>query len=208
MRFIRRIPQTEASTVLWREVAFAEVNRLGGNVHYESKLDRSKLEEARRLEPASWTPLVAAALEIVARQDRGSYLGPLFESGLEWFEGEAEVSELGMIKLIRIRAFQAPSPNLVLSEFTAALDSGADTPRDSFATRYRKLRAAFNQHAVKGRPILVATNQCGPFVECEGLTRLCCLYSISREGRDTVEDVRVLVGVGGAAIRWPFFPPL
>ena len=139
------------------------------------------------------------------RAARGPYLEPLLSLGPRWYFGRVLTSQLGAIRLIRHEPFRAIAPTLLLSDFVASLEAGADTPGDRFAGRYRRLRASFDPLRARGSPALVAKSLAGPFTEIDGLTRMSLLLSRVGVSQPVPEAISVLVGVSQRIHEWPWY---
>ena len=135
---------------------------------------------------------------------RGAYIGALVELHPVWHLTRVETSTLGDLRLIAHEPFYAVTPSLRLDDFVRALDSGADTPGDRFARRYRALRPMFDPDRSRGRPMFVGTSLRGPFMEVDGLTRLSILWSRFAQGEPVPRLLEVLVGTSRRLEEWPY----
>lgn len=97
--------------------------------------------------------------------------------------------------MIYIPEFTELVPTRKQSELACALDSGQSTPDDKSTVKHKRMRPHFEASSVKGRPMLVGDVAEGPYVEFEGLTRLCCVYSAKVRLRERPDGLPAVLGV-------------
>lgn len=137
---------------------------------------------------------------------RGSYLGPLLGPGTRWAYGEIPVPDLREIRLPNLTISFVPlAPTRRLEEFVRALDQGKETPGDQFSSVYRRRRPTFDLVRARGRPVLIAERDSGPYVLAEGLTRVSVLVSRRAHGESVPDTLPVMLGTSPQARLWPWW---
>lgn len=167
--------------------------------------DEFRLERLQTLPISEWTENDRAAAIRGVLGTRPGYADVVADRPQEWFSAATPVGELGEVRVIDHRPFVDIARSRRLADFVEALDEGADTQGDDFGEKYHKLRPVFDPAKMRGRPILVAQTDKGPFVEAEGLGRISCLYSMLRKCESVPSSLAVLVGLGPRIEEWGFF---
>lgn len=198
----------------WREItadqalyqfAAAEVDSARWKFEYQLKIGPDQAERLRALPIGAWTETDCAAAVAGVKAVRPGYVGPLLATKPAWFETILPVARLAQIRVIRMGAFLAISPDRSLHGFVRGLDQGKDTPGDGFAAGYRALRPNFDPGRMRGWPVVVGATREGPFTEAEGLTRMCCLLSRHLKGEPVPATFDLVVGVSPRIVEWGFF---
>ena len=135
---------------------------------------------------------------------RGVYVGPLFSLEPRWFEGELPVEELGAVQVIKLDAFTKIAPSRRLSDLVMSVDAGVVPPNDTFGVGYPILRHSFDPTKTRGRPIVVAEREVGPYLEVEGLTRLAVQQSLAMAGRPAQPLIPLILGITPRLSSWRF----
>ncbi|MFI5417820.1 MAG: hypothetical protein ACHQ2Y_02830 [Candidatus Lutacidiplasmatales archaeon] len=174
---------------------------------YEQQIDPTLLQRLRETPTAVWDSSERlTATKVLHRVRPKHYFGILGELDLTWSTAALPMGEVGEVRVIAIPEFTQLAPSRKVSELTRRLDAGGRTSDDRFSAKYRLMRPRFDPTAMKGRPMLVAEQPDGPYVEFEGLTRLCCIQSRSVQGSESSGGVDVLLGTGPGVRRWqPFY---
>jgi hypothetical protein len=174
---------------------------------YTRLIDDEMLVRLQTLPTSEWSPSERRAAVRVANETRPwHYFGILGSLGLNWYWADLPIAELGGILVIDIREFTDLAPTRRLADLVSALDAGRRTFDDRFSTKYRLMRPKFEFARMKGRPMLVSEQTSGPYVEFEGLTRMCCLQSRIVERSEVPTLLPVILGVGGRIRSWqPFY---
>ena len=132
---------------------------------------------------------------------RGRFVESLLQPATKWTSVILDVTILAELRVVAEKDFVERAPSRLLGEFAAAADAGASTIPD-FDIPYSKIRASFDPGRSRGVPILVATDENGPYTIAEGLTRLTCLVSLKREGQIGVESIDAVLGVNPSFAAW------
>jgi hypothetical protein len=189
------------------EIGAAELPpRRGVDAHYDGLLTDEQFDRLNREGLTAWTESDLEAVSAAAVARRGQYFGRLEWLCSDWYSGRLRAVDVGGVRTIDTTEFTSIAPSRRVSELTAALDEGKHTEGRHFSDRYRALRPNFDPTKMVGRPMLVAERPEGPYVEFEGLHRLCWLESSRVDGELRISEVDVLLGVGEFVRDWqPFF---
>jgi hypothetical protein len=164
---------------------------------YARRLGHEMLVRLQTLSTSEWSPRERAAAVRVANETRPwRYFGILGSLGLSWHRADLPIAELGGVLVIDIPEFTDLAPNRRLADIVSALDAGKKTFDDKFSAKYRLMRPTFEFARMKGRPMLLSVQSSGPYVEFEGLTRMCCLQSRIAERSGVTTTLPVILGVG------------
>lgn len=189
------------------EIGAAELPpRSGISAHYDALLTPDRLTRLNREAVAAWTERDREDVSTAAMANRGDYIGRLAWLCTHWYSGRLRVDQVGEVRVIDTDEFTSIAPSRRVADLTQALDAGKATRPPQFSQRYRAIRPDFNSSKMIGRPMLVAINVAGPYVEFEGLHRLCWIESARAAGELELDRVDVILGVGESVGDWqPFF---
>jgi hypothetical protein len=186
------------------DVAFAEItspnyrNRYTPTFgHHVDRLSSTGLDQ--------WSRDEQRRAEAIVRDYRRGPLEPLTWGKVTLSLSEARTEELGEVRLMNLSAFNRFAPSRKLDEFVKNLDAGKAMPDDEFAAKYARVRPVFDPSKTRGHPVLFATGPAGPYVEAEGLTRMCCLLSMSTADEDVPNSIEVYTGIGARVADWYFY---
>ncbi len=132
---------------------------------------------------------------------RGRFVESLLQPATKWTSVILDIKILPELRVVAEKDFVERAPSRLLGEFAAAADARASTIPD-FDLPYSRIRASFDPRRLRGVPILVATDENGPYTIAEGLTRLTCLESLKREGRIKFESIDAVLGVNSSFATW------
>ena len=175
---------------LYWNFAVAESDSTRYAAHYIRQLSRRTLravltDSRDGLTEQDWDELQKAVVGL-----RAPLITQLVQLGTRWFLGGLMLGVKTEVRMINYAPFVQLAPSRKLADFVHELDRGAEIPGDpSFANNYRTLRSVFDSARVRGRPVLVAEQEAGPFTEIEGLTRLSIM--LSKRAHDAPPDTEV-----------------
>jgi hypothetical protein len=176
------------------DVAYAEVASVRWHDYYAAALG-NRARALALLPLTDWNESDKANARKAARQVRGGPLQPILDASAVLALCRFRVADLSEVRLMTLDQFSRFAPTGLLHDFVANLDAGMEMVGDGFAEAYRAVRPTFDATKIRGRPILISERIEGPFVEAEGLTRMCCLLSKREAGEEVPESVEVFVGV-------------
>ncbi len=171
---------------------------------YSQGLGANLLTRVRANERASITPREWQRVRSTVLGTRPVYLPLLLSLRLRWNTGWVKTAKLAEFRVPRLNIFLPTAPSRKLSDFAAALERGAQ-PGNNFVAHYQRLKRTFQAEKMVGAPVVLCEAESGPFTIVEGLTRLSVLCSRFSSGDEVPPRVRLLIGKGRAAAKWPFY---
>ncbi|MGD0257257.1 MAG: hypothetical protein ABSB90_05180 [Thermoplasmata archaeon] len=151
-----------------------------------------------------WSPEETSEAIAALMAYRGGFIQPFLDLKPEWHWAEVDIEGVAELRSTEQPGFLELAPNLDLGTMVASLEAGKETSDGSFARRYKELRTDFLPPAVRGRPILVAKAETGPFTVMEGTTRLCAMLGLHRAGAEVEAAILVYLAVTPLRDEWPF----
>lgn len=136
---------------------------------------------------------------------RPDYISSLWPLDLERKIGWLETGLVPELRVPFLEIFRPLAPSQILSDFVKSLEAGPPTARLAVEENFRSIRTAFDPSRMLGAPLVIGERATGPFTIVEGVTRLSVLCSRERHGEPTPPSVRLVLGVGSRASRWPFW---
>jgi hypothetical protein len=152
---------------------------------------------------SSWTAAERDAAIGALFRYRGMFFGPISALGPTWNEATLMVDDLPDLRTTNLPGFRELAPDLRLGKIVAALEAGRHTSDTDWERNYRQLRAEYDPTMVRGRPILFAGQEAGPYTVIEGTTRLCVLIALHIEGKLPSARVLTYLGVTPRRDEWP-----
>ena len=136
---------------------------------------------------------------------RPDYLSPLLSLELAWNVGWIETHALSELRIPALNIFRPLAPSRRLSDFVASLEASPSHPGLAVEENFRRIRPAFDPSRMLGAPVVIGEGATGPFTIVEGMTRLSVLCSRERHAESVPQGIRLIVGIGLRASRWPFW---
>jgi hypothetical protein len=194
----KRIGERE---VVWNFVR-AEIESKVFGPSYASKLSASLELKVRQSQKKELTEEEWVTMERILGEIRPAYVPPLMKLNPEWWSGSIPIDLLPSLRIANYEPLRHLASNRLLVDYVRGLDGGGETPGDTAAFRYRRMRDVFDPKKVRGLPILAAEHAEGPFTIVEGLTRLSCLTSMLQQSKATQSEVAVVLGITPKLPEW------
>lgn len=126
----------------------------------------------------------------------------------EWKKGTLSLTELEDLYMVQWPLATNMAPSGKIGEFITALQAGKFPPEEKeFVKNVQRLKNNFDPQHMVGAPVILGESNNPPYCAVDGISRICAMILLAREGKMPEEAIPVYLGTSPKVFAWEAIPP-